>query len=250
MNRLPSALGKEPLIDAVFEMRFSVGDSQLADVLPGYFFHHLRQQNPKLSRLGAGELPPQMRAMNPNLKYAPVQRIDLENYSISIGDQNIVVHCSLPYPKWNGFRSYIISVVDLFSGSQADCFVERYSLKFVNLIPAAKTHEQVSKVKMTLSLGGEHFHDGHLNMQVHKLENDFTHIISIITNAVKQSPTGETIEGIVLDIDSIVDIPPTPVQDFASELRGNLDNLRAENKTKFFACLTEESILEMEPTYD
>ena len=75
MLKLPKALGREPLIDALFEVHFKNVSVPLADVLPGFLLGRI-EPKPSITRLPAAEIPAHMRANDPGLRYAPTQRLD------------------------------------------------------------------------------------------------------------------------------------------------------------------------------
>ncbi len=54
----------------------------------------------------------------------------------------------------------------------------------------------------------------------------------------------------VVDIDSIRNIQPTPFNEFAVGLEPELETLRQSNKIHFFGCLKQETIDEMGPVYE
>ena len=77
-----------------------------------------------------------MRKANPNLEFAPVVQLNLGGYLLSVGDRNFVIGCKLPYPKWAAFRDAILDVVGKVAAVGLVGDVERYSLKYTNLIDA------------------------------------------------------------------------------------------------------------------
>ncbi|MBA3325695.1 MAG: hypothetical protein H0T41_10705, partial [Rhodobacteraceae bacterium] len=97
--KLPRVLEREPLVDAVFEVRLNGASSSLADILPGALFTGMSRK-PAISRLPPAEIPYPLRASDPALQFAPVSRLDLGQFLISVGDRNFVISCKLPYPKW------------------------------------------------------------------------------------------------------------------------------------------------------
>jgi uncharacterized protein (TIGR04255 family) len=246
--RLPKLLEREPLVDAVFEMRLG-GDPHMADLLPGVFFGQY-DPRPKLQRLPAAEIPQPIRAGDPNLAYSPVIRLDLPEYTISFGDRNLVIGCRLPYPKWPTFKAAILAVVDTVARVGIAGPVERYSLKYVNLIQASTISDQIAKINMAIRVGDVKVHDNHLSVKVHKNEDDILHIMSIVTGAKGKLADGEPIFGAIVDIDSIRTVQFPDIGAFAEHLEPAVESLRQANKIKFFSCLTELTINEMGPKYD
>jgi len=246
--KLPKALKYEPLIDAVFEVRLK-DSASLGDILPGYLYTSLEPKS-KIERLPAADLPLMVRQNDVNLKYVPTIRVDWENYYIAIGDQNLVVSCKLPYPKWINFKSAILSVVKKVSEVVPSEAIERFSLKYVNLI-AAPTHEdQIQKINMNISLGKNVISKDPVNLQVHLNEDNKTHIITVVVGADAVMYDGSRKFGVVVDIDSITHCNGVSFSEFSSKFENDLEDLRQANKVKFFDCLTAETIKEMEPAYE
>ncbi len=97
MTQLPKTLEHAPLVEAVFEMRLK-DVPPLADILPGFLLHDLGQGT-KVSRLPVAEIPFPMRKDDANLQFAPIQRIEIDEFSILAGDRNVIVGRKSPYPK-------------------------------------------------------------------------------------------------------------------------------------------------------
>lgn len=248
MVNLPRILELEPLVDAVFEVRLN-GSPPLADILPGYFLHELGPKT-KVTRLPAADFPLPLRANNPELQFAPIQRLEWGDYFISLGDRNVVISCKLPYPKWPSFKAAILKITNLIGGSGVSGTIERYSVKYVNVIQAPTLLEQVHKINMAIKLGDVEVDDDHVSVQVHRREGDIIHILSVVTGAQAQMPNGTTVLGAIVDVDSIRNITVESFSVFAAGLEPGLEELRQANKAKFFGCLTEATIQEMRPVYE
>jgi uncharacterized protein (TIGR04255 family) len=248
MTELPKALGKEPLVDAVFEVRFG-GNPQLADILPGVLFGQF-EQKPVIERLPAHEIPQPVRASDKNLFYTPLLRLDLGQFTVSVGDRNVVIGCKLPYPKWPTFKSTILDIIGRIAKAGVVGAVERYSIKYINLIEAPTVAEQIGKIEMSIQLGDFEVTKDHISLQVHRKEGDVVHIVSVVTNAQARMASGNIISGVVVDIDSIRNAEFPDLVSFVAELDHGAESLRQANKEKFFSCLTGEAVEEMEPKYD
>ena len=247
MAKLPEILEREPLVDAVFEVRLR-DVSPVADILPGILFQEHGPQT-KITRLPVAELSRDMRASDPNLQYAPVVRIELEKYLVSVGDRSVLINCKLPYPKWKQFKAAILDIVARIAKLGVAGNVERYSLKYVNLIQAPTIAEQVARINMSIRLGDVEVSNDHANIQVHHRENGIIHILSAAIGAQGNLADGQSIFGTIVDIDSIREFDPVDFATFEKTLEPGLQDLRQANKQKFFACLTQAAIDEMGPIY-
>lgn len=247
-QRLPIRLEREPLVDATFELRFT-GVDHISDILPGFLFHEFKGQA-TLSRLPAADIPKPMRSVDPNLRFAPTQKLDWGNFVISIGDQNVLVNCKLPYPKWQNFKIAILDVINRIKKLNMAGPVDRYSLKYVNLIETSSQDVRAAGIRVDIKLGDVQVGDDQFSLQVRRNENDVVHILSVLTNAQVVLPEGKLLNGTVIDIDSIRQLPSPQFNDFVDSLEIGVESLRQANKAKFFTCLTDQAIAEMGPVYE
>lgn len=250
MQRLPITLKHEPLIDAVFEVRLNNNKPPLADILPGILYHELEPKPVSIKRLPAAEIPQPIRADNPDLQSQPVLRLEWDRYSIAVGDRNIVIGCILPYPKWPNFKNTILELTERIAKIEIQGTVERYSVKYINLIKAPSFSEQISKIKMAIKLGPVEANDNAVSLQVHQKEGDVIHILNAIIGAEVKLSDDTRVSGAIVDIDSIHNINIPDFRTFAASLEPGLEQLRQKNKEIFFGCLTNATIEEMEPAYE
>lgn len=248
MGKLPIALEREPLVDALFEVRMDDAES-LADILPGMLFAE-SDSKPEIERLPAAEVPQQIRARDPALRYTPTRRLQVGDYVIAMGGHNVVVSCKMPYPKWPNFKREILRIVDLVNKLDVVGNVERYSLKYVNLIEAPTPEEQIAKTNLEIKLGTRQVTSDHLNLRVQNIDGNTIHILTVVTGATTRADNGDEKGGVVVDIDSLRNISPTPFADFAQGLGEELETLRQSNKAHFFGCLKGETINDMGPIYE
>lgn len=142
-NQLPKKLRDEPLVDAVFEIRFNgLNQIAIADVLPGLLYNEM-QGRVDLVRLPAADMPKPIRDSDPKLYYTPIMRLDGKWLGVAIGDHTLGVSCKLPYVGWEKFKSGILEIIDLVKNIDVIGPVERYSVKYVNLIQAPNVSEQI-----------------------------------------------------------------------------------------------------------
>jgi len=248
MVKLPKTLEREPLIDAVFEVRFG-GNPHLTDIVPGVLFNKLSPK-PTIRRLPTAEIPQPIRANDPNLMFQPVISLDLGEFAISIGDRNLFIGCKLPYPKWPRFKEKILCITDIVSQTEIAGSIERYSLKYVDLIQAQTIAEQIEKIDISVCLGGVKARNDNIFVRVHQTEGDTLHIMTVATETHFQLSDGKRISGVMVDIDSIRIIKNQDFAEFVKNLEPAVESLHQANKEKFFRCLTQATIKELEPSYD
>lgn len=247
MQRLPKVLEREPLVEALFEVRLAQSPP-LGDILPGALFGGLNPK-PSIQRLPAADFPHPLRASDPNLQYAPVARLDLGQYLISVSDRSFHISCKMPYPKWPAFKAEIIEIVQKIAAIGIPGKVERFSLKYVNIIQSPSVEDQVRKINYVLKLGSSSDLDN-FNIRVERKEHDILHLLSIITGAQAKLENGSEVFGVVIDIDSIKNVDFSDFSSFAQSIETDVEELRRLNKIQFFDCLTSSAIEEMGPIYE
>lgn len=246
---LPTKLINEPLVEAVFEVRFGEPDSVVFEnVLPGILYSELGNIS-NLERLPPAEIPKPIRDSDPNLRYAPFVKLDWEKFVISIGDRSIVVGCKLPYAGWHNFKSKILRIVKLIDRLGIIRSVERFSVKYVNLVQAPKVSDQLERIRISIEVGEYAIKDSRISLRYDHQENDILHIITIITGA-EGNLNNRKVSGVVVDVDSIKFVNNIDFSTFTAKLQTDLEILKQSNKENFFNCLKEEAILELGPIYE
>lgn len=246
--KLPDKLKKEPLVDAIFELRFS-SKSPASSILPGILFSTLPEEK-VIEPLPAAQLPKQLRDTDPNLQYAPVVRLIWKEFFILISDRSLAVACKIPYPGWSKFKDAIIQVIQVLSGSSVVENIQRYSLKYVDLIPSNNIKEQVSFINFIASLGSHKLEKEVFQFRIDIPQDNYIHATQIVSSAGLTLNDGTKKEGIIVDIDSICNIGNQHFNDFNKEIHEKLDDIHLKNKAMFFECITAETLKYLEPIYD
>lgn len=248
---LPNKLGKEPIAEAVCELRVSpIGP--LHTLLAGYLYATFRGQVGPSEQLPAGMIPDVMRTQDPNLAYASVVRIPWRQYFVLIGARNVAIACRLPYPGWAKFRLDIHELFRTVIKSDLVKGVDRYSVKFINFFPSDDA-KQGNTAMLDWKIQFGEFVLGKENVQLRvevPNDKDMVTIVSI-TSPAQYQPEGEPASlGGVIDVDTVCAHVTNDLATFDSELEHRLDAIRITNKQAFFDCLTPDSIEAMEPTYE
>ncbi len=246
-DQLPKKLKNEPLIDAIFELRFSSSDSA-SNILPGFLFGAL-EGDKKIERLPAAEMPKQLRDSDPNLQFAPQVRLLWTDYVISIGDHNLSIGCKYPYPGWDAFKKAILGIINVVKGIQFIQTVNRFSMKYIDIIPSKGLQEQISLINTSIVIGGHVLEKEHFALRIDIPENEIIHIVNITSSAVAKLQDGSTRNGIIVDIDTIAGAQNQEFEQWIGELPEKLDIIHLANKKMFFKCLNPETIDSLEPVY-
>lgn len=246
-TRLPLKLAREPLIDAIVEVRFGPNTS-IADWMPGYLYAVL-EGAAQPTRLAAADIPEVIRKSDPAFQYAALHALEWENYVVSVGENNILINSKLPYRGWDDFLSHFRVLIEKVGSKAPNLPLIRFSTKYVNIIEAGTIEEQIASINMQLSLAAfDGFHTA--VVQAHQRSGEFYHIISVATNVSAELNDNTVKSGIVLDVDSIFELASVNLGDYTGKISDKLNELRQENKACFFSMVSEPSLQKMGPTYE
>ena len=248
---LPSKLGKEPIVEAVCELRVSPTGA-LHTVLPGYLYATFRGEVGPSEQLPAGMIPEAMRAQDANLAYASIVRIPWRKYFVLIGARNVAIACRLPYPGWTQLRLDIHELFRTVIQSGLIRGVDRYSVKFTNFFPSSDGKQGNTEMLDWKIQFGEFVLDKEIvQLRVEMPNAKDTVTIMTISSPAQYQPEGEPPRsGGVIDVDTVCAHETNDLATFDAELEARLDAVRSTNKQAFFDCLTPESIKRMDPQYE
>ncbi|AGX88040.1 TIGR04255 family protein [Candidatus Symbiobacter mobilis] len=247
-NKLPKRLRKEPLLDALFECRFDA-HFPVSNILPGILFSEFEGEK-QLERLPQSEIPEVIRKSDPNLQYVPLVRIRFQNYSFLVGDRSVAVACNLPYKGWNDFKATIIKLIGVLKKSGLVDKVLRYSTKYVDLIHSNDPTDQVDLANLSLRIGSHNLTKESYQVRMEISVEGFINIIQIISGTRVIIPGKPEQEGVVIDIDTIKDIGGISVEQLEQDLDSALEHIHRVSKETFFDCLTEQTLMRLEPEYE
>lgn len=239
---MPASLGKEPLLEAICEFRFSSETKSVADLLPGILYQEFKGKYNNIYTLPAKNLPPQVFEENPSLRYTPTIRLEGEPYSIQIGEHIISLSCRKPYPGWKEFKGEIETLVAKLIKTGLITKPERYSLKYIDIIPD-EVNTSLDALNVKVRLGEHNVTKESFHLRAEKEEEGYIHIIQIGLPATAELPNGAKFRGISLDIDTI----RKPAGDFWSDFSESIDEAHELNKNLFFSLLSPETINALGP---
>ncbi len=242
---VPKRLRNEPLLEAVWEIRFSSDTESVSDLLPGLIYKSIGTEYPKIERLPIANLPSTVVQQDPKLRYVPTIRLQGIPYSIQIGEHVVSLSCRRPYTGWQEFEQKIMELAKMLRETSLITRPERFSLKYIDIIsfgdrPSLRLLEILIKldtIELTTDL---------VQLRTELRENGFLHIVQIVSPAQAAIATGEHFEGVLLDIDTIF---KSESADFWSDFQEQLNSAHRINKNMFFRLLKKETIENLGPEY-
>mgnify|MGYP003829564837 CR=1 FL=1 len=246
-NRIPIRLKKEPLIEVIWEIRFSGPKYPVADLLPGMLFKSFPGKYGVASKLPFADIPAPFVEHDPNLRYGPKIRLEGAGQAIQIGDRVVSLNCRRPYSGWDRFSADIRELAKAVQETGLVERLERFSLKYIDLIeldaPVGLAH-----LNLDLKMGENELASKPVQLRTEIKEGDLIHIIQIISPAEVRLPGTEgRLKGVLVDIDSIKLITNDESWDV---LYQRLNEVHASCKNMFFSILKPETVQSLAPEYE
>lgn len=248
IEKLPTKLQAEPLIDAVFEIRFKTSASATG-VLPGILFKSLGG-GVRIDQLPQSQIPAEFKALDPSFRYMPMTRLAWGEFVIGIGDAVMTVSSFPNYSGWSKFKPVILQVIGEAIGSGIITEIERYSMKYADLIPFGSEYSQ-GGFDLSMVVGGRDLNQEAAEIRVEFSDKPYTHIIHAITRGHAVLQSGERKQGSLIDVDTIAkELESSVPIEFVKKLPDYLDDMHLRNKRVFFECLTEETLHKLGAVYE
>lgn len=248
MDRLPLRLENDPILEALFEVRFQNSENvPVSELLPGMLFPQVKGELPTLQALFPPQIPREIIRKDPNLQYSASHRMSGKQFSVSIGERVFSVSCSAPYVGWPSFKSKILTYVRMLKDTGLANEIGRFSLKYINFISIDDFEQPYDALSASLNLGGYDLTKLNAQVTTEILEGDCLNIVKILPNVlVELAGSKEPKHGLILDVDSIYEDPGMP---FWENLESLIDSVRSVEKHIFFSLLSENGLQKFKPVW-
>ena len=245
----PIKLLKEPLVEAVCQLRVA-GKVALNMFFPGLLLAKHPADVSELQQLPMAMLPEQLRAMQPEMAFVPLVQLRFKGVLVMIGERSITVSNPAPYLGWSSFKPLIVEIFTVLFESKLVPSVERYSLKYTNVLKANETTNSLNAVDWSLKVGNLILNEQATTLRTETLDDGLVTIITISGGVTVQAESQAPVQGSMIDVDTICQNKPQGAEAFAASMSSELDRIRRVNKEAFFECLTDEAIHDLQPVYE
>lgn len=247
----PKKLGKEPIVEAVFEVRLAEGGKYpLSAIFPGAARMAFQNDIHRISKLPIADIPAPIREAQEEMRYQPVISIEENTVFINVSDRSVIVACRLPYIGWNRFREKIIEVMTLLSELDAKREIERYSIKYVDFISSELGGNSLSSLNAELSIANKKITNETCFIRTEFNCGEYIKLVGLATNAKLNDKSRSNESGLVVDIDIIKNEGSLDIESFNSNLGNQIDKLHKISKETFFDCLSDMILGKLEPNYE
>ena len=250
-TKLPVRLAKEPLLEAIWQLRFQSEQQVVSEILTGTIFQSLRSDFSSTERLpfGSISLPKDLTDRQPNLLYAPSIRLNGERFSVGVGERMVSLSAKLPYCGWGKFSEKIAQIASILESVQVTAKAENFSMKYVDcLVEPVPT--SLSALTIRCAAADREFKGEPMLIRTEFTEMTFSHVVQVALPAnVTLADSGQKRNGIVTEVETLC-MRPVEMNGLHSWITSRLDEVHTANKTVFFSLLTDETVELLDPIYN
>jgi uncharacterized protein (TIGR04255 family) len=244
---MPVAFGKSPLLEAVFELRFQAAVPNAGDLLPGLLYAELKDEYPAVEPLPMANVPREMREKQPSLLlYQPTHRLAGASRAVQVGDRVLSLSVTVPYPGWPKFNEAIGRLLRTASDTRMIRELERFSFRYINLIPAEPGQSQLSCLNLRIESPGFAFGERGFHLRFEHTEGEFLTIVQVVPNTSVQGLAKPPAPGLLLDIDTVREHPRKAL----SEVGADLEEAHLVAKRAFNSLISEQTRTRLEPIFE
>jgi uncharacterized protein (TIGR04255 family) len=244
MVRIPRKLKNDPIVEALFEVRFTSGD--IPEVAIGKLASGSAWANSTSQRLPVANVPAAIRESDPALMHQPVLQLQFQLGDsarvIKIGSQVFSYHALAPYPGWTKFEPELLDTAEHVFGALKDARATRFGFRYINVLTKEHLIEAISNLNIEVTLERKSL-TAPLNVNYQRsLAPKHNSLVRVTSMEFVENPS----PGITALVDVDIFTPPGFSAATAAEARAWLDEAHIFLKDEFFALIPEDIIDKLE----
>lgn len=244
MKRTPAKVEKCPIIESIFEVRFTPNiDSNLVFPL---LYSCLKDEFPNVETLPIFQIPEQLRNTDPNLLFQPHYKLhhrDNTNHVFQIGPRVLAFSFSPEYHGWGEFSTFTQKYLKI----AADCgiigSIQRIGFRVINFFESDIFADKTLDIRILQTGSDIPYEDTALKTT---FSNGIYKTVCNIINCAQLTAGSVSRKGSVIDIDTFT----TGCSDFFRNIAEYMDKAHECAKNTFFDLLSDSFIQTMNPIYE
>jgi uncharacterized protein (TIGR04255 family) len=242
MVRIPPKLKNDPIVEALFEVRFTSDD--IPEVTIGKLASCPNWTDFSNQRLPLADVPATIREHDPNLAYQPVLQLQRPDGMrvIKIGPRVLSYHTLGPYPGWEVFEPELSASARHVFSELKNAIATRFGFRYVNLLTKDHFIVGISNLNLEVSLAGSPL-TASFNL-------NYQRVLRPTHNSMVRVASVEFVQNPSPNLSALVDIdiftPATFSSTVADEARTWIDAAHNLLKEEFFTLLPDDVIDKLE----
>lgn len=244
MTKLPLELKFDTILEAIFELRFEPDIPHEAVFGVIYPMIMKKFSDLKPMSLPILQLPDAVRNNDIQFRYQPLNRLQREGLSISIGPRVISFSITKPYIGWSKWKPYILDILTNLSDGHVIKNVERTGLRYLNFLTG---QDVFPLIKAEVKIIDSTIKPISTVVRTEIREGEYIKALQLANNA-SINEKGQIKAGSLIDID-IARNKKISNYDFKINLETILEKPHIMAKQLFFDILKDDFLKELEPVY-
>jgi uncharacterized protein (TIGR04255 family) len=246
MDKLPLKLKRDLITEAVFEIRF--GSSYPSGAIFGIVYqiiskHYENIQNIPLPIL---QIPEAVRSADPNLKYQPHNKLQVDSCGFNVGSNVINFFVQKPYIGWSKWKPLIENIITELLNINLFKTVERTGLRYIDFIEK----NLFSIANMSIEITGKKLTNEQTSFRTEFADDNYTKIVQMHNNVNVILENNQLVTGSLIDIDVVRNLNSEGIEIFSQKWRDILEESHQKSKSMFFNLLKKDFLNELEPVYE
>ena len=211
------------------------------DAVFGLLYGEFKHEYPKVDRLPVLQIPEEIRAAEPQLRYAPEYKLSSGAFSLLIGPRSIGLSHFGEYQGWNVFSSKIFDVFQKLEGLEFVGKVKRFGLRYINTFD----FEILPKLALKIDLRNAPLDAKAVDFTASLSSGEFAQTLKI-TNNTELQVSRRKFKGSLIDIDTFVH-GQWPLS--FRTIEEWVHTAHQKEKELFFGLMTDEYISSLSPDF-
>jgi uncharacterized protein (TIGR04255 family) len=240
-DRLPANITPCPILEAVFEVRFTSAASW--STLPGLLYGQIREKYPEQTVLPLSEIPENVRMQDPALAHLPLLRFSGPAFHVQAGPRMVSLGTRLfEYPGWSAIQEELTWLLDKIRCAGIVNETERIGVRYIDFFP----EEIRPELLLSVRIGDNPLVESEVSATA-ALRKGAVNIRLQFTNSAIVTERRAPKKGVVLDMDAW--FGPLDADLFANGLE-RFDEAHQTIKGVFFGLLAPPFLDRLKPSYE
>lgn len=238
MKKLPFKLGLNPIAEAIVEIRFESNIPK--EAVFGVVYNTFKDKYPKIQELPPAQIPLQIRETDPQLRFAPLHRLEGVDGSALQVNPNAISLVVPNYSSWSEFSQMAISIYQDLKAQELFGKLLRVSVRYVNVFENMSIAE---KSRFSYCVGNRDVCLDNVQFTA-RLPFDHGFVVMKLLDTIDFVVQNKPSNGSIIDIDSVMSLDTVGMS-----FQDGLEKVHSEAKAAFFDVLGD-FVDDFTPSYE
>ena len=232
---LPKSINPCPILDALFEIRFTTKIHPSA--VFGMIYNALQDDFPKVENLPILQLPEAVRTNDPNFKFKPHYRISNDKFVVQIGPDVVSISSFPKYAGWDEFSKQIFNILDRIDNVGIVNSVTRIGIRYINFFD----NDIFKDLDLKICIGDNDIAYKNTIVRTEIEQDSFKSSLQVANNANHNNKLGS-----IIDIDTFTELN---LKDFFKQKEALVSDGHTKEKELFYSLIKDDFLNTLNPTY-